>query len=141
MAVPPQVVISTAVREATRAEPPAAAGLPIPTARNCCGPESIPALHLLWPAAMGKTTTSTWSPSPPWPSRAKDPTAVIGGMVFRPFRSNARSPGTRLLVAEADESDGFASSSGPALGLITNLELDHTDHYPNLEAFSRRPSD
>jgi UDP-N-acetylmuramate--alanine ligase len=39
-----------------------------------------------------------------------------------------------LLVAEADESDGSLVKFRAHLGVITNLELDHTDHYPNLEA-------
>ena len=39
----------------------------------------------------------------------------------------------RQLVAEADESDGSLVKFSPSLGVITNLELDHTDHYSNLD--------
>jgi UDP-N-acetylmuramate--alanine ligase len=62
-----------------------------------------------------------------------DPTAVIGGVVPA-FGSNGRHGAGRLLVAEADESDGSLVKFQPELGVITNLELDHTDHYPDLEA-------
>jgi UDP-N-acetylmuramate--alanine ligase len=48
------------------------------------------------------------------------------------FGSNGRHGQGRLLVAEADESDGSLVKFNPRLGLLTNLELDHTDHYPDL---------
>ncbi len=80
----------------------------------------------------GKTTTSTLVATL-LEASGNDPTAVIGGIVPA-FRSNARAGQGRLLVAEADESDGSLVKFRPSLGLITNLELDHTDHYPNLEA-------
>ncbi|MEB3266509.1 MAG: UDP-N-acetylmuramate--L-alanine ligase [Cyanobacteriota bacterium] len=80
----------------------------------------------------GKTTTSTLITSLLLATGA-DPTAVIGGIVPA-LGSNYRHGQGSLLVAEADESDGTLVKFSPALGVITNLELDHTDHYPNLEA-------
>ncbi len=80
----------------------------------------------------GKTTTSTLIATL-LAATNHDPTAVIGGVVPA-FGSNGRHGGGRLLVAEADESDGSLVKFRPQLGVITNLELDHTDHYPNLEA-------
>lgn len=80
----------------------------------------------------GKTTTSTLVASL-LHSTGQDPTAVIGGIVPA-FSSNGRQGKGRLLVAEADESDGSLVKFHPSLGVITNLELDHTDHYPNLDA-------
>lgn len=80
----------------------------------------------------GKTTTSTMVATL-LAATANDPTAVIGGIVAG-FGSNARVGNGRLLVAEADESDGSLVKFQPSLGLITNLELDHTDHYADLEA-------
>jgi UDP-N-acetylmuramate--alanine ligase len=62
-----------------------------------------------------------------------DPTAVIGGIVPA-FGSNGRNGAGALLVAEADESDGSLVKFQAWLGVITNLELDHTDHYPDLNA-------
>ncbi|MEI6829208.1 MAG: UDP-N-acetylmuramate--L-alanine ligase [Synechococcaceae cyanobacterium ELA445] len=80
----------------------------------------------------GKTTTSTLVATL-LVATDHDPTAVIGGIVPA-FGSNGRSGEGRLLVAEADESDGSLVKFRPSLGVITNLELDHTDHYPDLNA-------
>ena len=80
----------------------------------------------------GKTTTSTLVASL-LHATDHDPTAVIGGIVPA-FGSNGRIGAGALLVAEADESDGSLVKFQAWLGVITNLELDHTDHYPDLEA-------
>lgn len=80
----------------------------------------------------GKTTTSSLTATL-LHAVGLDPTAVIGGVVPS-FGSNARNGSGELLVAEADESDGSLVRFRPQLGLITNLELDHTDHYPDLDA-------
>ena len=78
----------------------------------------------------GKTTTSTLLTTL-LIEADQDPTAVIGGIVPC-LSSNGHSGSGRLLVAEADESDGSLVKFSPSLGVITNLELDHTDHYNNL---------
>lgn len=78
----------------------------------------------------GKTTTSTMVATL-LAETNQDPTAVIGGIVPA-FGSNGRSGGGPLLVAEADESDGSLVKFAASLAVITNLELDHTDHYPDL---------
>ena len=80
----------------------------------------------------GKTTTSTLVASL-LAATGQDPTAVIGGIVPA-FGSNGRHGDGRLLVAEADESDGSLVKFSPHLGVLTNVELDHTDHYPDLTA-------
>jgi UDP-N-acetylmuramate--alanine ligase len=80
----------------------------------------------------GKTTTSSLIATL-LAATHHDPTAVIGGIVPA-FGSNGRHGEGRLLVAEADESDGSLVKFEPRLGVLTNLELDHTDHYPDLEA-------
>lgn len=80
----------------------------------------------------GKTTTSTLIATL-LEAVGEDPTAVIGGIVPA-FGSNGRHGRGRLLVAEADESDGSLVKFRPRLGVITNVELDHTDHYPDLAA-------
>ncbi|MFN5162055.1 MAG: Mur ligase domain-containing protein, partial [Cyanobacteriota bacterium] len=80
----------------------------------------------------GKTPTSTLVATLLEATR-QDPTAVIGGVVPA-FGSNGRQGEGRLLVAEADESDGSLVKFASHLGVLTNIELDHTDHYPDLEA-------
>ncbi|WP_208677339.1 UDP-N-acetylmuramate--L-alanine ligase [Synechococcus elongatus] len=62
-----------------------------------------------------------------------DPTVVIGGEV-NALGGNARLGQSQYLVAEADESDGSLVKLQAAIGIITNIELDHPDHYCDLEA-------
>ena len=78
----------------------------------------------------GKTTTSTLITTL-LIEAGEDPTAIIGGIVPC-LESNGHAGHGRLLVAEADESDGSLVKFRAHLGLITNLELDHTDHYSDL---------
>ncbi|NET55901.1 MAG: UDP-N-acetylmuramate--L-alanine ligase [Symploca sp. SIO2E6] len=62
-----------------------------------------------------------------------DPTIVVGGEV-NAWDGNARLGDSSYLVAEADESDGSLAKLSAKIGVVTNIELDHPDHYENLEA-------
>jgi UDP-N-acetylmuramate--alanine ligase len=57
-----------------------------------------------------------------------DPTYVIGGDPNE-TGSGARAGGGELFVAEADESDGSFLLMSPAIGVVTNVDLDHVDFY------------
>jgi UDP-N-acetylmuramate--alanine ligase len=61
-----------------------------------------------------------------------DPTVVVGGEVDA-LGGNARLGQSQLLVAEADESDGTLTKLAPQIGIVTNIELDHPDHYQTVE--------
>ena len=61
-----------------------------------------------------------------------DPTIVVGGEVDA-WGGNARLGDGPYLVAEADESDGSLAKLSPKIGIVTNIELDHPDHYETLE--------
>ena len=61
-----------------------------------------------------------------------DPTIIVGGEV-NAWQGNARVGQSQYLVAEADESDGSLTKHSPKIGIITNIELDHPDHYKNLQ--------
>ncbi|NEQ39226.1 MAG: UDP-N-acetylmuramate--L-alanine ligase [Okeania sp. SIO3I5] len=61
-----------------------------------------------------------------------DPTIVIGGEVDA-WEGNARLGKSSYLVAEADESDGSLVKLSAHIGVVTNIELDHPDHYESLE--------
>lgn len=61
-----------------------------------------------------------------------DPTIVVGGEV-NAWEGNARVGEGPYLVAEADESDGSLVKLSAYIGIVTNIELDHPDHYQNLE--------
>ena len=65
--------------------------------------------------------------------------SCIGGIVPC-YDSNGHAGQGRLLVAEADESDGSLVKFRASLGVITNLELDHTDHYRDLDDLIDNPS-
>ncbi len=60
-----------------------------------------------------------------------DPTLVIGGEVDA-WGGNARVGQSHYMVAEVDESDGSLVQLHPTIGVITNIELDHPDHYADL---------
>src|ERR671919_2593342 len=59
-----------------------------------------------------------------------DPTYVIGGDLNE-SGSNARSGKGNLFVAEADESDGSFLLLSPDIAVVTNIEPDHLDFYPD----------
>jgi len=129
----PLVVISSAVPESNPELAEARRlGLPI-----CHRSDVLAALINAQPAiavagSHGKTTTSTLIATL-LEATGQDPTAVIGGVVPA-FASNGRQGEGRLLVAEADESDGSLVKFRASLGVLTNVELDHTDHYRDLDA-------
>ncbi|MCL2498323.1 MAG: UDP-N-acetylmuramate--L-alanine ligase, partial [Symbiobacteriaceae bacterium] len=62
-----------------------------------------------------------------------DPTVIIGGE-FSFIGSNAKLGQGNILVAEVDESDGSFLQLAPTHAILTNMEWDHLDHYPSLEA-------
>ncbi len=86
---------------------------------------------ILIAGSHGKTTTSTLITTLLTYDK-QDPTAVIGGIVPC-LQSNAKAGKGRLLIAEIDESDGSIIKYNGNIGVITNLELDHTDYYNNIE--------
>jgi UDP-N-acetylmuramate--alanine ligase len=58
-----------------------------------------------------------------------DPTYVIGGDPNE-SGSGAHAGDGDLFVTEADESDGSFLLGRPAIGVVTNVEVDHVDFYP-----------
>ncbi len=68
-----------------------------------------------------------------------DPTVVIGG-ILNSTSSNAKLGGGDWFLAEADESDGSFLRLSPTVAVVTNIDLDHMDHYSSfdeiLNAFS-----
>jgi len=56
-----------------------------------------------------------------------DPTVLVGD------GSSSRAGRSTLLVAEVDESDGSLVLHHPKRAIITNIELDHTDHFKDVE--------
>ncbi|MFD0632479.1 UDP-N-acetylmuramate--L-alanine ligase [Catenulispora yoronensis] len=61
-----------------------------------------------------------------------DPTFVIGGELGTTGESGHAGAGD-VLIAEADESDGTFTHYRPDVSVITNIELDHPDHFADVE--------
>jgi UDP-N-acetylmuramate--alanine ligase len=61
-----------------------------------------------------------------------DPTVVIGGRLGS-LGSSARLGQGELMVAEADESDGSFLHLSPTLAVVTNIDLEHLDHYGSMD--------
>ena len=83
----------------------------------------------------GKTSTSSICAAI-LGSAGKDPTVVIGGRVVS-MDSNARLGHSEYLLAEADESDGSFLALDPIIGVITNIDREHMDHYGSEEDLLR----
>ncbi len=62
-----------------------------------------------------------------------DPTVVVGGRVHG-LGTNARLGQGEFLVAEADESDGSFLKLTPTIAVVTTVDAEHLDHYPDLDA-------
>ncbi|MEL7358618.1 MAG: UDP-N-acetylmuramate--L-alanine ligase [Cyanobacteria bacterium J06634_6] len=61
-----------------------------------------------------------------------DPTIIIGGEVGA-WEGNAYVGSSDYVVAEADESDGSLVKLSSHIGVVTNIEMDHPDHYSSLD--------
>ncbi len=61
-----------------------------------------------------------------------DPTAAIGGELLGLQQASLIGQG-EYFVAECDESDGSFLTYDPYLSIVTNIDLDHLDHYGDIE--------
>lgn len=77
----------------------------------------------------GKTTTSAMI-ALVLADAGLDPTVVIGGEVPQ-LGGNARAGGGRLFVLEADEYDYAFIGLEPYIAVVTNVEHDHPDMFPD----------
>jgi UDP-N-acetylmuramate--alanine ligase len=87
----------------------------------------------------GKTTTSSMLS---WilQSMGYEPCIAVGGEV-RNIGTNASIGAGYAMVAELDESDGSFAAFRPAITVVTNVDLDHVDHYPSQEAVEKAFAD
>ncbi|TYT74566.1 UDP-N-acetylmuramate--L-alanine ligase [Desulfobotulus mexicanus] len=81
--------------------------------------------------AHGKTTTTNLMAAV-LTEGGLDPTIIIGGKL-KSSGTNARLGEGDFLVAEADESDGSFLRMSPAIAVVTNIDLEHLDHYKDIE--------
>ncbi|NEQ95359.1 MAG: UDP-N-acetylmuramate--L-alanine ligase [Cyanothece sp. SIO2G6] len=127
----PQVICSTAIH-ADNPEYSAAQAMGCPiyhrsdvlaALMNCANSIAVAGTH-------GKTTTSSMI-GYVLLQVGLDPTIIVGGEV-EAWGGNAYLGDGDYLVAEADESDGSLVKFAAKIGVITNIELDHPDHYQSL---------
>ncbi len=83
----------------------------------------------------GKTTTSSLL-STIFIKNNQEPTVLVGGIIPH-LKSNSYLGKSRFLIAEVDESDGTLVKYKANIALITNLELDHTNHYKNIDSLTK----
>ena len=80
----------------------------------------------------GKTTTTSLLGTV-FKEAGLDPTVIIGGRLNR-YGSHSLMGEGEYLVAEADESDGSFLCLMPIMSIVTNIDADHLDFYPDLTA-------
>ena len=127
------VVRSSAVTEAN-CEVTAARSLRIPVIRRA---EMLAELmRLKYGIAVagshGKTSTTSLVASV-LAEGGLDPTAIVGGQI-KAMGTNAVLGAGDYLVAEADESDGTFLHLTPAIAVVTNIDHEHVDFYPDMDA-------
>src|SRR6516164_7381619 len=81
----------------------------------------------------GKTTTTSMTATI-LNCAGLDPTVMVGGRVATMGGSNARVGKSEFLVVESDESDGSFLKLAPIIAVVTNIDREHLDQYPTLEA-------
>ncbi|MGI8774322.1 MAG: UDP-N-acetylmuramate--L-alanine ligase [Actinomycetota bacterium] len=69
-----------------------------------------------------------------------DPTYLVGAGL-NDSGTNARSGSGEVSVAEADESDGSFLLLQPSLAVLTNLEMDHVDHWGSFDELEKAFAD
>ncbi len=79
----------------------------------------------------GKTTTTSML-TVALQSAGSDPSFAIGGLI-NSSGLNAHLGSGETFVAEADESDGSFTAYHSFGAIITNIELDHVDHFKSLD--------
>ncbi len=79
----------------------------------------------------GKTTTTTMVTSM-FEAAGLDPTVINGGII-NAYGTNARLGSGDWLIAEADESDGTFLKLPAQIGIITNIDPEHMEHYGSFD--------
>ena len=130
------VVRSSAVTEAN-SEVQAARAARVPVIRRA---EMLAELMMLKrgiaiAGSHGKTSTTTLVAAV-FAAGGLDPTVIVGG-VIRSVGSNAIHGGGIYLVAEADESDGSFLHLTPTIAVVTNIDHEHVDFYPDMDSLRR----
>jgi UDP-N-acetylmuramate--alanine ligase len=90
-----------------------------------CATVSITGTH-------GKTTTTSLI-ADLLQGAGLDPTVIAGGII-NAWGTNARIGNGEWMVVEADESDGTFLKLPTQIGVVTNIDPEHMDYWPSLDA-------
>jgi UDP-N-acetylmuramate--alanine ligase len=125
---PDAVVVSSAIREhnAELAEA-RRRGIPVWARAQALAAAASGRRQIAVSGTHGKTTTTAMI-AHVLERAGLDPTYVIGGDTNE-SGSGAHAGSGDLFVTEADESDGSFLLGRPAIGVVTNVEVDHVDFY------------
>ena len=127
------VVISTAIPERNpelvRAR---ASGIEVMTRGEALASLLNDLMSIVVAGTHGKTTTTSMIVSV-LHSVGRDPTYLVGGGL-NDVGTNARLGRDDLAVAESDESDGSFLLLTPHIAVVTNVEVDHLDHWGSFDA-------
>ncbi|MEM9421192.1 MAG: UDP-N-acetylmuramate--L-alanine ligase [Pseudomonadota bacterium] len=130
------VVVSTAIRQ-DNPEMAAARARHVPVVRRADMLAEL--MRLKWNVCVagthGKTTTTSMIGALLDAGRL-DPTVINGG-VINAYGSNARPGEGDWMVVEADESDGTFIRLPSTVGVITNIDPEHLDHYGDFTTLRR----
>lgn len=85
--------------------------------------------------AHGKTTTTSMV-TVALQACGADPSFAIGSELFA-SGANAHHGTGEWMVVEADESDGTFLELSPEVGIVTNVEADHLDHWQTFDALEQ----
>jgi UDP-N-acetylmuramate--alanine ligase len=130
---PDAVVVSTAIPEANPELTEARRrGIPVLARAQVLAALMTGSRGVAVAGTHGKTTTTSMVATV-LERAGLDPTFVVGGDLNE-SGSNARHGEGEWFVAEADESDGSFLLLTPEVAVVTNVEQDHVDFYPDREA-------
>ncbi len=122
------VVVSSAIRETNPELAGArAAGLRVLHRSQALALAALGRVFVAVAGAHGKTTTSAMI-AVALQEAGEGPSWAIGGSVTG-YGAGGHVGAGKVLVAEADESDGSFLNYDPQIALVTNIENDHLDHY------------
>lgn len=126
------VVVSTAIKS-NNPELRAARARHIPVVRRADMLAEL--MRLKWTVSVagthGKTTTTTMIAAL-LDEAGVDPTVINGGII-NAYGANARLGQGDWMVVEADESDGAFLRLPTTVGVITNIDPEHLDHWGSFE--------
>lgn len=130
--LPEAIVVSSAIKQ-DNPELVEARALKIPVVRRA---EMLAELMRLKTAVAvagthGKTTTTSMV-GEMLGTGEFDPTVINGGIVNR-YGTNTRLGKSEWMVVEADESDGTFTRLPATVGIVTNMDPEHMEHYGTFE--------